>query len=251
MYLLNNFSKTELNRIPRTIFVRNGIYTENPRDSDPYGAIPKLANKVSIIGESRDGVIINCHISSTVQGKCIEAGGESTIENLTVNMLNDGTYTRDNDLGRNPYCLHNDDEPTDNGATPYYTTVRNCKFYSEGHTPIGAGLHNNQTQRYENVECIYNSNVFTEMGALYVHGCASSTAIANGVEIDNCTLISKNGAQALNLPNVAGSQQYTDIPVSVRRTIGTTTGSTLSNISKTTHLITKDSALNNISECNY
>jgi len=235
--------------VPTTIFIKNGVYVENPTVAAPYAAIPNYATKTSFIGESRDGVIINSTCTATAQGKCLEIGGECTVENLTINQLNDG-FTIENNLGHNPYALHNDNAPVDN-TKPYYTTVKNCKLYSECYMPVGAGLHHNQTQRYENVECIFNSEVTSEQGALYLHGCANPASIANGVEIDNCTLISKNGARALSLPNVVGSQQYTDIPVSIRRTIGVTTGSVVSKVSKSTHKITMDSALNNVVAWNY
>lgn len=235
--------------VPVTVKIKNGTYTENPTTTAPYSAIPKLHNMISIIGESRDGVIINCTCTSTAQGKCIETGGESVIENLTINMLNDGTYTRDKDLGHNPYCIHNDT----NGTNEKYfiTKLKNLKLYSECFCPVGAGLGDKQTQVYESIECVYNSPIFTEQGALYVHSPYLSTDIAKGLVIDNCTLISLNGAKAMSLPNVVGSQQYTDIPVSIRRTIGTTTGTSLSNVSKATHKLNTDSALNNVSDWNY
>ena len=247
LFIINNFPDRGV--VPTTIFIKNGVYVENPTVAAPYAAIPNYATKTSFIGESRDGVIINSTCTATAQGKCLEIGGECTVENLTINQLNDG-FTIENNLGHNPYALHNDNAPVDN-TKPYYTTVKNCKLYSECYMPVGAGLHHNQTQRYENVECIFNSEVTSEQGALYVHGCANPASIANGVEIDNCTLISKNGTRALSLPNVVGSQQYTDIPVSIKRTIGVTTGGAVSNVSKVTHDITIDSALNNVTDWNY
>lgn len=229
-----------------TIFVKNGYYKVTPINGYPYSPINKGYNKISIIGESRDGVIIECYNTSELQNKVMDIGGECTIANLTVRSLNDGSYNINNDLGHTCYCIHND---TGAGAAVnahYYTTVENCKLYSECHSPVGAGLHDNQTQRY--VNCEFVSNGFKSLGALYVHASVESYAENMSVEIENCTCISKDETAAINLPNVAasyGSLPYTQIPVTVRRTIAVTDGSSVTNITSATHLLTEDSCLNN------
>ena len=235
-----------------TIFVKNGYYKVTPINGYPYSPINKGYNKISIIGESRDGVIIECYNTSELQNKVMDIGGECTIANLTVRSLNDGSYNINNDLGHNCYCIHND---TGAGAAVnahYYTTVENCKLYSEGHSPVGAGLHDNQTQRY--VNCEFVSNGFKSLGALYVHASVESYAENMSVEIENCTCVSKDGTSAINLPNVAasyGSLPYTQIPVSIKRSIVVTNGENITNVSQSTHLITADSCMNNNNNLNY
>lgn len=235
-----------------TIFVKNGYYKVTPINGYPYSPINKGYNKISIIGESRDGVIIECYNTSELQNKVMDIGGECTIANLTVRSLNDGSYNINNDLGHNCYCIHND---TGAGAavySHYYTTVENCKLYSECHSPVGAGLHDNQTQRY--VNCEFISNGFKSLGALYVHSSVESYAENMSVEIENCTCVSKDRTSAITLPNVAasyGSLPYTQIPVSIKRSIVVTNGENITNVSQSTHLITADSCMNNNNNLNY
>lgn len=235
-----------------TIFVKNGYYKVTPINGYPYSPINKGYNKISIIGESRDGVIIECYNTSGLQNKVMDIGGDCTIANMTIRSLNDGSYNINNDLGHNCYCIHND---TGAGAAVnahYYTTVENCKLYSECHSPVGAGLHDNQTQRY--VNCEFVSNGFKSLGALYVHASVESYAENMSVEIENCTCISKDGTYAICLPNVAasyGSLPYTQIPVSIKRSIVVTNGENITNVSQSTHLITADSCMNNNNNLNY
>ena len=235
-----------------TIFVKNGYYKVMPVSGYPYAPINKGFNKISIIGESRDGVIIECFNSSSLQNKVLDIGGECTVANLTIRSLNDGTYSIDNDLGHNCYCIHNDTGAGSAVNLHYYTTIENCKFYSEGHSPVGAGLHDNQTQRY--VNCEFISNGIKSLGALYVHASTESYADNMSVEIENCTCISKDGTRAINLPNVAASYNslpYNQIPITIKRTIAVTNGEDITNITSSTHRLTEDSFGNNTGILNY
>lgn len=76
-----------------TVFIRNGLYDhEAPKNvamGYPYAIINKGANRISLIGESRDGVIVSYENNSVNRAKIIEAGGECTVANMTVNCLND------------------------------------------------------------------------------------------------------------------------------------------------------------------
>ena len=169
------------------------------------------------------------------------------IENLTLECLNDGTFTSDTDLQHNCYCLHNDKGFTTD--TSYNTIIRNCKFYSECNAPIGAGLQNNQTQIYENVETISNSAL--SQGSLYVHGPGNASTTNCSVIINNCNCQALDGKKALTLPDVPGSLQYTDIDTTIQRTICYSNGTNIiDNNFKTTHKLTNMSALNNISDLN-
>lgn len=246
-------SNYDVENIPAVVFVRNGIYNFEPIPDRPM-IIHKGFNKISIIGETRDGVILSLTCNGMAQNKLLDIGGECTIENMTIKVLNDGTYTTENDLGHNPYCIHID-EGDGKQENRYYTTIKNCRLYSECLSPIGAGLHDKQIQRFVDCELISNNKFGTEKaGALYVHASVESYANDMGVEIDNCTCISKDGSKALSLPNVSpsyGSLKYTDIDVSIRRTICVSNGNTVTNVSKTTHRMTTDCALNNVESLNY
>ena len=127
---------------------------------------------------------------------------------------------------------------------------------SEAFAPIGAGLQNYQTQVYENCLLEFNSldeqkNGYNQWGPLYVHGPGDPTARNCALVIDSCTCIAEKGTKAITLPDVAGSLQYKDIPVTIRRTIGVTNGNVITDVSKATHKLTNDSALNNVSSWNY
>ena len=239
----------DVNVVPVTIRVKNGYYKQKPTNTYPYAPINKGANKISIIGESRDGVVIECYNTSDVQSKVMEIGGPCVIENLTIRSLSDGTYTRETDLGHNCYCIHNDSE-WKKATEKYYTVVKNCKLYSECHSPIGAGLHNWQTQRYENVECV--SNGFISNGALYIHASTVASDENMALEIDNCVCIAKDGTKALTVLNVSGSLSFEQIPTTIRRTIGVTNGENITDDNfKKRHLMTEDSVLNNVDDWNY
>lgn len=89
-------------------------------------------------------------------------------------------------------------------------------------------------------------------GAFYLHGPADSGATPKGVVIDGCTFIAQNNDLAISLPDVSGSTSFTDIDVTIRRTICATNGTTaVGDGFKATHKLTKDSALNNNALLNY
>ena len=212
---------------PVIIYVMNGIYAVSPKAESPYYAIDKGGNKISIIGESRDGVIIRCTCTSELQGIALNIGGECTIENLTIENLADETYTSETILEGNhrPYCLHNDSDGEDE-SKKYYTTVRNCKFYSECDTPIGAGMHTNQIQRYENVECVYAEDaVIKQQGAFYLHGPYSSGFNPIGAEIVDCVFISNNSRPAISMQNVSGTKPWAEMSQTFIRNVTYSAGS--------------------------
>ena len=225
-----------------TIFVKNGIYNVEPTNVYPYAPIAKGANRISIIGESKEGVIINCTNTGTTQSKVMDIGGPCIIENLTINCLRDNSYTIDKDLKHNCYCIHNDSNYKTNEK--YTTTVKNCKLYSECHSPVGAGLRNNQTQIYENVETI--SNGILSAGSLYVHAPANAGDENCSVIINNCNCLSKDKTKALTLPDVAGTLSYKLIDTTVQRTIVASNGNKVIDDSfQLGHKMTDLCALNN------
>lgn len=245
-------SKVDVVNIPVTIFIKNGEYNLKSVASRNT-VIEKGGNKISLIGESRDGVVITLNSTPAKNNKVIEHGGDSIIANLTIKNL----WTEDGsaiDYSHNSYCIHNDIGFNTSGR--YRTVVKNCYVYSEAFAPIGAGLQGGQTQVYEDCIFEFNSldereNGYNQWAPLYVHGPASPTANNCALIVDNCTCIARKGTKAITLPNVAGSLQYIDIPVTIRRTIGVTNGSVITDVSKLTHNITIDSALNNVDSWNY
>lgn len=233
-YAKNNFDVTNESV---TIYVKNGIYPVTPDAESPYYAINKGGNKISIIGESRDGVIIRCTCTSERQGIALNIGGTCTIENLSIENLADASYTSETTLeGHRPYCLHNDSYGEDE-TKPYYTTVKNVKCYSECDTPIGAGMHNNQIQRYENVECIYAEDaVIKQQGAFYLHGPYNENFIPIGAEIVDCVFISKNTQYAISMPNVSGTKPWSEISQTFIRNVTYSAGSYEVSLASTTSI---------------
>lgn len=245
-YLSDNFNVAE---IPTTVFIRNGVYNI-ASGGEKNWAIYKGANKISIIGESREGVILKYNATPAVNHKVIEFGGEATLANLTIlNLFNDDGSVPCYD--HNPYCVHNDSWFAVNYK--YNTVIENCYFYSEVFNPVGAGLRSNQNQIYRN--CVFEFNPkdsrLDANGALYVHAPAWPAEVDCSIEVDNCTCISRGYATGLYLNNVKGSLSYIDIPVTVRRTIAISELGEATNVSKETHKLTIDSALNNVSSLNY
>lgn len=250
-------SKFDVNTVPITIFIKNGKYnlTYVPIDTNTgrYAALDKGANMISLVGESRDGVIIELMNTPAKNNKMIEHGGPSTIANITWrNLWHDDGSTMD---GRsNAYCIHNDNAYSESDY--YDTVVENCTLYSEAFAPIGAGLHNRQKQIYRNCNVVFNSldtseNGYNQWAPIYVHSPSSSTERNCSLEIDMCTCNAEKGTAALSLPSVAGSLQYSDIPVSIRRSIFVTNGSVVTYVNKTNTNIQIDSALNNVDALNY
>lgn len=212
---------------PLTLFIRNGLYDhEAPKNvamGYPNAVINKGANRISLIGESRDGVIVSYENNAANRAKIIEAGGECTIANMTVNSLNDESYTDTSAGGhQNCYCIHIDSAFA--ASQRYFTTVRNCKLFSTCHSPVGAGLANNQTIRLDGCECVSDTHVGTSTGAVAIHSSTDAAAKNMAVEINDCRLMSLDGTKALYMPDVAGGVPFTQIDVTLQDNIYYTTG---------------------------
>lgn len=237
-----NYMQMKHKNEPCCVYIKNGIYIEKLTDNFPYAPINIADSMISVIGESRDNVIINITNSNTKQNRIMHIGGFQTVKNITMHVFADETYKGNN--GNDPYVIHNDD--TYNEYNDHYTTtVENCVLYSECSSPVGAGLHGKQTQIYKDVTCIYNSKYDNQQGALYIHGASNEGQIPDGIIIDGCIAISKNGALALAMPSVTSFVPYTETPTTIRRTILATSGSTeVAADFKATHKMTNDSKLN-------
>ena len=210
-----------------TVFIRNGLYDhEAPKNvamGYPYAIINKGANRISLIGESRDGVIVSYENNSVNRAKIIEAGGECTVANMTVNCLNDESYTDASAGGHQAcYCVHVDS--TFAATERYFTTIRNCKLFSTCHSPVGAGLADNQTIRLDGCECVSDTHVGTSTGAATIHASTDAAAKNMAVEIIGCRLLSLDGTKALYMPDVAGGTPFTQVDVTLLGNTYYTTG---------------------------
>lgn len=237
----------DVKNIPTTIYVKNGTYNVEPTNEYPFSPLNKGANKINIIGEDMYGVIIKCTNTSTVQSKVLNIGGECVIKNLSIYCLNDGTYTLENDLGHNAYCIHNDEEyVTEN---KYKTIIENVYMYSECHAPLGGGLRDKQEQIYKNV--VLNANGFVGAG-FYVHGPSDPSVKICEINIDNVTAECHTGARAIDLSPVPNCLNFTEIPTTITRSIFITNGVDKGTTDfKVHHKLTKVSCLNNDPELNY
>lgn len=248
-YLKHNF---DVNNIPLTIKVLNGEYIQHPSNIAPsYVPIFKGANKISIIGESKDGVVIRSLNTESSQSKIMEIGGDCTVANFTIINEHDSTYTVENDMGRNPYCIHNDLKPSD-VSKPYRTVVKNVKMINYCDSPIGAGLQHNQTQVYEDCEFICKSDI-RHNGALYIHSPSSANATVASVEVRNCSCEAYDGKKAINMDNTTtGSLKYENILCTFQRNILYTNGEIIGSADfRSTHNISPASALNTFEAMNY
>lgn len=210
-----------------TVFIRNGLYDhEAPKNvamGYPYAIINKGANRISLIGESRDGVIVSYENNSVNRAKIIEAGGECTVANMTVNCLNDESYTDASAGGHQAcYCVHVDSVSA--ASERYFTTIRNCKLFSTCHSPVGAGLADNQTIRLDGCECVSDTHVGTSTGAATIHASTDAAAKNMAVEIIGCRLLSLDGTKALYMPDVEGGAPFTQVDVTLLGNTYYTTG---------------------------
>lgn len=249
-------SKVNVQTEAVTIFIRNGTYTLTPVDSR-NGVIDKGANKISLIGEDRDKTVIVLNSTPAHNNKMVEHGGDSVIANITWKNL----WTEDGstiDYRHNSYCIHNDAQYP-GGSSPYVTMVKNCYIYSEAFAPVGAGLHKNQTQVYEDCVVVFNSlderdRGYNQWAPLYIHTPSAENDQDNcAVVINGCTCIAKKGTKAITLPfNASGSGTvtYETIPVTIQRTIGVTNGPTMTDVDSRYNL-QPESALNNVDAWNY
>ncbi len=215
----------DVNTIPVQLYIRNGVYNVSPKADYPFFALNKGANKISIHGEDRDHTIIRCTCTDQLQGIVLNIGGDCVVENLTIENLADPSYTPATILPNNhrPYCLHND-ETADHNYT-YYTTVRNCKFYSECDCPLGAGMKDKQIQRYENCEFVYAANaVIKQQGAFYLHGPNVSGHVPAGAEIVDCVMISNNTQPAISMSDVQDMYPWSSIPTTFIRNVSYSAG---------------------------
>lgn len=204
----NNVLRTK----PFTLFVKNGLYDGelSPRRTVGYpnAVINKGSNKISIIGESREGVVVQYVNNSVSRCKVLDIGAtDGVVANMTIKSLNDGTYVDASAGGhQNCYCIH-----SDLGTSfdyPYNTELKNLRLVSTCHSPLGAGLQPNQKLVIDG--CIFESRsvVGNSNGACYIHAYASGSAEYDdtmSLEVRDSDFRSFDGKVALTMPNVGSS----------------------------------------------
>lgn len=226
--------------------VRNGHYQIDQSANTPY-AINKGANKISLIGESRNGVVLEKAISSTKQGKIIEAGGESSIENMTLIYTNEDNM---DNTGEPAYCIHLD--RSFESEKVYETVVRNVTAINYCNAPIGSGLKNNQKLIYDDCDLIYYATS-GKNGAFYTHAPNQASDKNCELVVNNCNILHfSDSGKAINIDNVSGTLPYTEIPCTfTRNNVYAQNNNVVDSNFKSTHKMTPWSCLNNIDEFNY
>ena len=231
---------------PVTIFIKNGVYEIGIDDNMPY-AIDKGSNKISIIGESESGVILQKTCTNLKQGRIIEAGGECSIENMTLIQKVDSSFVEEYSDSR-AYCIHLDSDFLSDGE--YITKVKNVTCINYVNAPIGAGLRNNQKLIYENCTLIYKATTGLN-GAFYTHAPNDTNAENCSLVVDSCNIQHLSTGRAILMDNVPGCLPYSDIPCTFTRNVVYSRGIIVEEGFKTTHDITPISSLNNVAELNY
>ena len=231
---------------PVTIFIKNGVYHIGIDDNMPY-AIDKGSNKISIIGESESGVILQKTCTNLKQGRIIEAGGECSIENMTLIQNVDSSFAGEYSDSR-AYCIHLDSDFLSDSE--YVTKVKNLTCINYVNAPIGAGLRNNQKLIYENCTLIYKTTTGLN-GAFYTHAPNDTNAKNCSLVVDNCTIQHLASGRAILMDNVPDCLTFNNIPCTFTRNVVYSQGTIVEEGFKATHNITPISSLNNIAELNY
>lgn len=236
----------DVKKIPFTINVKNGYYLIDQSANTPY-AINKGSNKISIIGESESGVVMVKAISPTKQGKIIEAGGKCSIENMTLIYTNEENI---DNTGEPAYCIHLD--ANFDSEKVYETVIKNVTAINYCNAPIGAGLKNNQKLVYDDCDLIYHAES-GKNGAFYTHAPNQANDKNCELVVNNCNILHfSDKGKAINIDNVEGMLPYTEIPCTfTRNNVYAPNNNVIDSNFKSTHKLTKWSALNNIDELNY
>ena len=151
------------------ITLKEGVYDEVIKAYTRY-------NNITIRGVSRDNCIIK-NSTGKYANSPLWVCGNFTIENLTIQMLPDGswtpTYDYDNVLETFPgYCIHIDGDNI-NDEIMNYGLIKNCVFYSQAFPAVGMGTHKNQQVEFR--DCVINrvsSELFRHdnwQGSFYCH----------------------------------------------------------------------------------
>ena len=221
VYYLKNLLGTDVDVIPSTLFIRDGVYDMEASKTHaigyPYATVNKGSNKISLIGESREGVVLSYVNNSAVRLKVLDIGfGECSIENMTIKSLQDATYTDTSGDGhQNCYCIHSD--LGSDRSEKYKTLLKNLRLFSHCASPLGAGIGKYQDLVID--DCIFESDtkVGNSSGACYVHALANGDGSYDStmsLEIRNCDFRSYDSTNAITLPAV-GSSTFANIKTTI------------------------------------
>ena len=230
---------------PVTVFVKNGVYNIGISDNMPY-AIDKGSNRISLIGESREGVVLRKTCTGTKQGRIIDGGGPCSIENMTLIQNIDDTFTSEYNDSR-AYCIHLDS--SFESDEEYSTTVKNVTCINYVNAPIGAGLQNNQKLIYDHCNLIFKG-IYN--GAFYTHAPKDTDSKNCSLVLDGCNIqhLVDNG-RAILMDNVDGCLSYKNIPCTfIRNAVYSQSGTITEENFKTTHNLQPISSLNNVDVLN-
>lgn len=202
---------------PSSLYIRNGDYNMEWSNKHtvgyPYAAINKGSNMISLIGESREGVVVTYTSNNTVRLKVLDIGdSECTIANMTINSLQDETYTDYSGEGhQNCYCIHSDLGTLIDHA--HNTVLKNLRLLSHCHSPLGAGIQRNQHLVIDDCVFISDTKVGNSAGACYIHALANGDGQYDStmkLTIRNCDFKSYDSTFAITLQTV-GTSSFSDI----------------------------------------
>ena len=198
-----------------TIFVKNGVYD---KEQCPYYAMDvegailfKGNNKISIIGESTDGVIIPFTQTKVCHGKILDiCASPCIVKNISIYNYCGDDFT--NEIDNNPsYCVHIESNRGEIDGEQYYTTLENCRLYSETRSPLGTGISKNQIICLKNCDIIVNSSTMKDNisnAAFSVHGRTEGNSDYDstfGLELIRNRFVSLSRNRALNIVPVSNS----------------------------------------------
>ena len=162
------------------VFVYDGLYQNE---------IIKAANKrVSIIGESRDGTIIE-NDTATYSTPPIEIAS-GCLRNLTIRAL-EGNGVSEDDNGWNNYAVHADFDTLADSSL----TIENCSLYCDLNAAIGIGLRKNGHLSIRNSDIISRDTC-----GLFFHDSAKPDLAGNQyIDVIDCVINSINSATVIRI----------------------------------------------------
>lgn len=201
---LDSCADSETN--PYIFFIHNGVY-------DIFSMYDQAQRKryISLIGESRDGVIVRGN-AGTYSKPTAEISTEGVIKNIT--FIQETSAQTQEPQGSQPYCYAVHDDYF--SAT---TDYENCTFVSNAGPAVGLGLKANKNKAFRN--CTFINNGTGEfgsivLGAFFAHSESANNSKNQELIIENCTAINENGANGLYLSLITTATGATFKGVNIR-----------------------------------
>lgn len=145
-----------------SIYVKNGLYDDE--------VIRAWGKNVTIVGESRDGVVIQ-NSRNTYEDPPLEFS-EGLLENLTIKSL----YGTPSGAGWTSYAVHLDNSAMENSKIQ----IKNCDLFSYSNAAIGCGMWENC--ELEIADCILHG---VTLQAFFIHD-------NNGSSVGKCKVTLRN-----------------------------------------------------------